>query len=150
MLAAALGLFAVPAPNAHAIHLFPASPTGDDPLGHTCDNTKLSPPAVAPNATVHVDGFFFVDTASLTSSTTVPVGGTVSWQWDLWHCHSITISGLPLSSTQGAELFPGQPQLVRPDGSNNSWNVQFLVAGDYSYLCVHHASVGMTGIIHVV
>jgi len=141
-----LGMVAFPVPPAHAIHLFPTLPDGTDPLGHTCGQTLSTAPA-APDAVVHVNGFFFNDSANLLSTTNITAGQSVTWTWDLWHCHSITFSDG--SGTLGGPNALNQPQLARPNGDANSFTLTFTTPGTYSYYCVHHASVGMVGTVVV-
>jgi plastocyanin len=155
LMSALLTMVALPAPPAHAFHLFPTSPDGTDPINHTCGTTLHSAPTTPPDALVHVNVFFFTtDPADATADppnvTHIPLGGTVQWKWDLWHCHSITWSTVgPLGTNGGAGFMPGPADLVRPSPGNDSWTVTFPTAGTFEYRCVHHAILGMTGTVIV-
>lgn len=143
--AAALAAVALPAAPAHAVHLFPLTPAFD-PLGHDCAK-KLTAPSAVTDAGVFVVGFSFIDARSLTSQTTISRGQTLTWSWLLDHCHSVTFSsGFGTAGTAGFQ--PAQPELVR-NGTGNAFSVKFTEPGVFSYLCVHHAGVGMTGTVTV-
>ena len=142
---------------AFAFHLFPLFP--GDPGGDCGAKLQKAPKKVSA-ATVHVDIFFFVDSSSRTSTTTIKAGRSVTWQWDLGHCHSVTATFVPKRAkeftTYGGK--PGGPlglppasqvQLVKPSGDRNTFTVKLTVPGTYQYQCVHHASVGMTGTVIV-
>ena len=135
-------------PGAAAVHLFPlfpGDPTGDCAAGLAAD------PGDA-DATVLVEGFFFLD-----SSVEIEVGQTVTWEW-IQYCHSVTSTSVP----GGAQAFTtfggdgsatgpveGQDELLKPEGDNATFSQTFTVPGTYEYICVHHASVGMTGTVVV-
>lgn len=134
------------APSASAVHLFPATP-GFDPLGHDCAQNLLDAPDTS-NAEVDVVGFNFVDGSSRTSTSTIEAGQTVTWTWLADHCHSVTFADD--RGTQGDEGFmPEQPQLVRVGDGGDSFTLTFDAPGTYEYQCVHHAAVGMTGVVEV-
>ena len=144
---AALSL--LPAP-ANAVHLFPLTPTSD-PLGHDCAKALTAAPASS-SADVQVVGFNFIDQASGASATTVTAGETVAWTWALDHCHSVTFEPGGPTGTSGSEGFmpEGQPELVRMNGDgNDTFTLTFPSPGEFSYVCVHHGSVGMTGTVTV-
>lgn len=143
--AAALALPLALGQPAHAVHLFPLTPVFD-PLGHDCAK-GLTPAPAGAAATVDVAGFSFVDRSSNSSATFVVAGESVAWTWLLDHCHSITFADG--RGTIGAAGFqPAQPELVRL-GSGDSFTFTFTSPGTYRYLCVHHAAVGMTGVVVV-
>lgn len=146
--AGALSLSLSAATPAHAVHLFPLTPIAD-PLGHDCAKDLTAPAVQSPAATVQVVGFSFLDEASLSSVSAVKKGQTVRFEWTADHCHSVTFVTGGIQGTYGAPGFmPAQPELVRI-GSGNSFSVTFANAGTYSYLCIHHSSVGMTGTVNV-
>jgi plastocyanin len=133
----------VPAAPASAVHLFPLTPNFD-PAGHDCaKNLVAAPPGSA--ATVSVSGFSFSDSSG-DSETSVVAGESITWRWDLDHCHSVTFDA-SLGGTKGAGGFqPPQPELVRLNGTGqDSFTLRFDKPGTFDYLCVHHASVGMRG-----
>ena len=129
---------------AGAIHLFPLAP--GDP-GGDCGAVLEADPDIAA-AHVGVAGWSFTDDASRGPVSQVKAGDSVTWRWDLPHCHSVTFASEDVPSTYRGELGGSEPQLVKPRGSGNTFTVRFDRPGSYEYFCVHHASVGMTG--HVI
>jgi plastocyanin len=88
------------------------------------------------------------------ATTTVKVGESVTWQWEVPYCHSIQSGRVPAGAapfgTDGGAgsatgLAKGEDSLVRPNGANDSFTVAFTVPGTYEYFCVHHKSIGMVG-----
>jgi plastocyanin len=147
LLSAFLGVvaFAVPAGAVHLFPLFPGDPGGD------CGATLSADPGREATH-VSVKGFFFTDEGTNSSTSQVHPGDSVTWRWDLPHCHSVTFKSQPagahVDSTDGKKPgnFDGsQPQLVKPNGPANTFTVKFDVPGTYDYYCVHHQSVGMMG-----
>jgi plastocyanin len=131
---------------AAAVHLFPATPAFD-PLGHDCAQSLVDAPEES-GAQVDVVGFSFVDGGSRTSTSTIDAGQTVSWTWLADHCHSVTFADG--RGTQGTDGFmPEQPELVRVGDGGDSFVLTFDMPGTYTYQCVHHATVGMTGVVEV-
>lgn len=146
---ALLGVLAVPAPPAHAVHLFPLTPVFD-PLGHDCAQNLQAAPETPSAGTALVVGFDFIDTASNSSITTIGAGEAVTWEWLADHCHSVTFFDRTIGGTAGEAGFePAQPELVRKKGEDDTFTLTFEEPGTYAYLCVHHASVGMTGTVEV-
>ena len=140
-IAVAVGALIVPA---GAIHLFPLAP--GDP-GGDC-GTTLQPDPGTSAGHVGVAHFSFMDHSSGDSTTTVTAGDSVTWVWEVPYCHSVTFSSGDIQGTDGKQPggFDGEePQLTRPEGSNNSFTATFKTPGTYDYSCIHHASVGMTG-----
>jgi plastocyanin len=65
---------------------------------------------------------------------TVPVGGTVTWQWNSGGVtHNVTFQD---GTTSG-------------DMSSGSFPRTFQAAGTFPYLCTIHGSLGMTGVVNV-
>ena len=68
------------------------------------------------------------------SAITVPVNGTVTWQWNSGGVeHNVTFQDGTTSGTKGSGSFPRQ----------------FSTAGTFPYLCTIHGSQGMTGTVTV-
>ena len=141
------------APSAFAPHLFPVVP--GDPTGDCA--AKMKPLRDAAGSHVVSEGFFFFDENSSSSTTTIRRGETVTWEF-LRFCHSVTSVSVPKKakafSTFGGKgsatgAVAGQDQLVKPDGENSTYAVRFKIPGTYTYECIHHAAVGMTGTIVV-
>lgn len=142
LLAAVIALLALAGP-ANAAHLFPLLPNFD-PAGHDCAKALSENPGNSARKPMIV-GTQFVDNKTLTSTTKITAGQSVTWMWTTDHCHSVTFS--PTMGTVGAPGFiPAQPELVRYGGKGKKTFTQsFPEAGTFNYFCVHHASIGMTG-----
>jgi plastocyanin len=132
------------APAAGAVHLFPL--VEGDPSD--CAAGLAEAPAVS-DAHVGVALFSFRDANSGTNVTEVARGQTVTWTWDLPHCHSVTSREFTTYGGPPGTDSPDQPQLVKPEGDRNSFSVTFDRPGTYQYGCVHHAEVGMRGTVIV-
>lgn len=148
-----LSSFALQSP-AFAPHLFPLAP--GDPTGDCAAKMKVAP--AGSQAHVTSEGFFFFDDASGSSTSTVGVGQSVTWEF-LRFCHSVTSVSVPKGAKKfstyggkGSATGPvmGQDQLVKPDGDRSTYTVKFKVPGTYQYECIHHAALGMTGTVRVV
>lgn len=140
-MALAVGALVVPA---GAIHLFPLAP--GDPFGD-CGST-LQPDPGNSAGHVGVGAFSFTDHSASGSTTQVKAGDSVTWVWEVPYCHSVTFQSNEVKSTDGGGPggFDGsEPQLTKPEGSNKTFTTKFDKPGTYDYVCVHHASVGMTG-----
>jgi plastocyanin len=153
VVAATIALGFAPVTQAAAIHLFPIVP--GDPGGDCAAKMRPDPGKAAAHVTS--EGFFFIDEASNSSTTTIKRGQSVTWEF-LRFCHSVTSVSVPKGakkfSTNGGKgsakgFAEGQDQLVKPDGTNSTYTVTFKVPGTYRYDCIHHASVGMTGTVVV-
>lgn len=145
LLLALLLALAVPA---GAIHLFPNVP--GDPGGDCGAALEADPGGSAKY--VSVAGFDFRDQSDGTSTSQVNAGQSVTWRWDLPHCHSVTFQSNEVQSTDGKQPggFEGdEPQLVKPEGNRNTFTVKFDKPGNYNYFCIHHQAVGMTGVVVV-
>lgn len=136
----AIGALIVPA---GAIHLFPLAP--GDP-GGDCGAT-LQPDPGGSAGHVGVEHFTFVDHSSGGSTSNVKAGDSVTWVWEQPYCHSVTFQAADVAGTEGGPPAGrgSEPQLTKPEGSNNTFTAKFDQAGTYDYSCVHHASVGMVG-----
>lgn len=91
-------------------------------------------------------------------TTTITAGQSVKWTWNSSHCHSVTgssssfNSGLiyPTAAPESPKVIPGFFEYpVLDDTPTLSYTRTFSTAGTYSYFCLHHASIGMTGTIVV-
>jgi uncharacterized cupredoxin-like copper-binding protein len=147
LLAVALAIGALIVP-AGAIHLFPLAP--GDP-GGDCGSTLQPDPGEAAGH-VGVGPFSFTDHGGGGSTTEVKAGDSVTWVWENPYCHSVTFQSNEVQSTDGGGPggFDGsEPQLTKPEGSNNTFTTKFDKPGTYDYSCVHHGSLGMTGQVMV-
>lgn len=138
---------------AGAVHLFPnfeGDPGGD------C-GTGLAPEPAERDASMVLEGFFFIDEADGDSTVEVESGSSVTWEW-IQYCHSVTSTSVPdgaepftTSGGPGSATGPpeGEDELLKPEGDNITFTHAFTVPGTYEFACVHHASVGMTGTVEV-
>lgn len=142
--AAIVGLAVLPAGAFHLFPLVPGDPGGD------CGQTLQADPGNGAGK-VTVEYFSFSDQGSGSSTSTVKVSDTVTWTWGNPYCHSVTFQSDAVPGTNGGPPAGrgGEPQLTRPDGDKNSFSVTFPTAGTYEYSCVHHANVGMVGMVVV-
>lgn len=111
------------------------------PSGEPCGG-HMVPPEPQLNATVQggTNACKWIDVDSLTSETTIKVGGTVKWE-EIAGCGSHTVISVGTPSFTNV--------MTLPDSRI------FTVVGDYKYICGIHggdavAKTGMWGIIHVV
>lgn len=133
----ALGL----ASPASGIHLFPL--VEGDP-GGSCGAGLAETPS-ASGAKVLVEYIYFKDQRTMSSTTEIKAGDSVTWVWGLPHCHSVTGASFGTFGGPPAGFNGKEPELVRPEGDKNSFTVTFNQPGEYPYSCIHHASLGMAG-----
>ena len=90
-------------------------------------------------------------------TTTIDVGESVTWTWNSSHCHSVTSGSLfnsgliyPTSPPESPKVVPGFFEYPVLDSTPTlSYTRTFMTTGTYTYFCMHHASIGMTGTIVV-
>lgn len=136
----------VAAPPVRANHLFPLFP--GDPLGD-CGQTLATPPPET-DATVTLSVAGFVDTETLSSTTVVEVGDSVTWQYLDDYCHTVTSTSGPRPFTTWGGHFGFEPELVRSNGPAETFTVTFDEPGTYTYVCLHHETLGVAGQIEVI
>jgi len=74
------------------------------------------------------------------SSVTVAPGTTVRWVADVSAGHTVT----PDNAAQ-----PGVWTAASIGSNGDTFDFTFNTAGDFSYHCVPHQALGMTGVVHV-
>ena len=147
-------------PTAQAIHFYRGTgggcsaadgPISDDPEGTT--------PNVA--ATVVVGHNTFSEgisglAAPAAVETHIKPGESITWTWNSSHCHSVTGTGwdsgfhYPTESPESQQVAPGVFDYPLLDGTPTlSYTRTFTEPGTYAYICVHHSSIGMNGVVVV-
>jgi plastocyanin len=105
------------------------------------------------------------DLATGAPVTVIEAGESVTWRWASLHCHSVTTSrGGGLGTTDptfdSGFRYPTQAGEVRvlPNffdypvpalEQDLTYTKTFATPGIYPYLCVHHAAIGMQGVVVV-
>lgn len=166
-------IFAAGMPTASAIHWYRSTDGGcsaadgeltDDPEG--TEQTVAETVILGHNT--FSEGISGFDAASLVApvETTISVGDSIRWTWNSAHCHSVTSDDFvdeeetvrafdsgyhypeePPESPQAVPGFFEYPQL--DDTPTLAYTRTFTEPGTYSYFCVHHASIGMRGVVIV-
>lgn len=101
----------------------------------------------------------FHDGETLAPVTFIEVGDTVTWTWNSEHCHSVTAmdgsfdSGFvyPAQEPDTPEVAPGLADYPVPtlEDTTLSYSHTFEEPGTYHYVCVHHGTIGMQGVVVV-
>ena len=111
----------------------------------TPESTATPEPTATPTPVAQVvevgagDGFAFAP-----ESVTIAVGDTVEWRW-VGSNHNVTADSVPAGSDWTGT--PGAPDRLFETGY--TYQHTFEVAGEYSYYCDPHQSVGMVGSVTV-
>lgn len=147
-------------PSAQAIHFYRGTgsgcsaadgPTTDDPEGTTQNVT----------ATVVVGHNTFSEGVSGLAAPTgvetrIKAGDSITWTWNSSHCHSVTGQGwdsgfhYPTEAPESQQVAPGAFDYPLLDETPTlSYTRTFTTPGTFAYSCVHHASIGMTGVVIV-
>jgi plastocyanin len=98
------------------------------------------------------------------SETRIRAGEAITWTWNSAHCHSVTSSATnpdysptwnsgfhyPTTAPEGPQVAPGVFDYPLLDETPTlSYTRTFTAPGVYAYFCVHHASIGMRGVVVV-
>ncbi|HVE94202.1 MAG TPA: plastocyanin/azurin family copper-binding protein [Acidimicrobiales bacterium] len=149
--AAVVGLLGTVVPSAGAVHFYRGTGQGcsaaDGALGA----------AVTPAATVMLGHNTYHDPATgFLPVTVINAGEAVQWTWNSAHCHSVNGSGFasgfhyPASTPTTPAVAPGALHYPVPEVAPTlSYTRTFPTAGTFQYSCVHHAAIGMAGIVVV-
>lgn len=141
---------------AHAVHWYRGPGGGCTPsAGETTDRTEPNGPVAA---TVRMEHNLFRDVASGGPVTRIAVGQAVRFTWNSEHCHSADAvdrsfaSGFhyPQATPTSPQVLPGlfeYPALT--DAPTLAFTHTFTVPGTFRYACVHHAAIGMNGVVIV-
>jgi plastocyanin len=141
--------------NAHAIHFYRNTGGGCSEADGELTDAGAQNGAVT--ATVKLLHNLFQDSDSGTSETHIKAGEAVRWTWNSSHCHSVQSESAFNSGFHWPKTPPESPQVVPgffeyplfDDTPTLSYVHTFTTPGTYSYFCVHHASIGMTGTVVV-
>ena len=173
LLGATLATFvAAGLPSAHAIHFYRSTDGGCSAAnGALTDDPTETVPNVT--ATVVLGHNTFTEGALGTgvsvrsllgpTRTRIKAGESITWTWNSSHCHSVTsydfVGDTPLFNSgfhyptippESPRVVPGFFEYPILDKTPTlSFTHTFPTAGSYGYYCVHHASIGMTGIVLV-
>src|SRR4029077_561676 len=122
---------------AHSIRIF-------DQNGQPAVSSVPSAPSTIVDVTVAPAGSFVFDP----STVNIPVGDTVRWTWQ-GSGHSVT-SGPPCAAD--SQYCSPNDMNCLPGSLSNQGTVYthtFANAGTYSYHCLSHCLIGMTGVVNV-
>lgn len=147
-------------PSAQAIHFYRGTGSGctaadgsisDDPQG-TTQNVAATVVVGHNTFSTGVSGL----AAPTGVETRIKVGESVTWTWNSSHCHSVTGSGwnsgfhYPTQAPESQQVAPGVFDYpVLDDSPTLSYTRTFTTPGTFAYLCVHHSSIGMKGVVIV-
>lgn len=169
--AMAVGTILGASPAAQAIHWYRGSGGGCTPAdGALTDDPEGTEPNVAATVVLGhnvfaegVSGFGVTELAEA-PEVTVKVGESVRWTWNSAHCHSVTSrargqgsaplfdSGFHYPTTPPDSPNVSDQALAYPlldEDPSLSYTRTFTTPGTYEYYCVHHASIGMVGVVTV-
>ena len=157
---------------AHAIHWYRSTDGGCAPAdGALTDD----PPETIPNVTATVvlghntfeEGLlgtgFSVEALLAPFETRIRAGESITWTWNSAHCHSVTstdqVAGSPVFDSgflypttppESPRVAPGLFEYPLLDETPTlSYTHTFTTPGAFDYFCVHHASIGMNGVVIV-
>ncbi len=150
-------LIMVSASPAGAVHFYRGPDAGCTPaegsLGDPLDD------GVEADAEVMMLHNTFNDAASGAPLTVIQAGESIRWTWNSEHCHSVTAaeeafdSGFhyPAPTPDTPEAVPGLFHYPVPTFEETSltYTRTFAEPGAYLYSCVHHAAIGMVGVVVV-
>ena len=146
--AAVIGMLAGFVPAASASHLYRGAGGGCTPA------TGATGEAVSPAATVMLGHYSYHDLGTaLLPVTVISVGDAVQWTWNSAHCHSVTgpafDSGFHYPTTAPTTPLVNNAYYVPEIAPTLSWTQTFDTPGTFQYSCVHHAGLGMRGVVVV-
>jgi len=159
-------------PSAHAFHFYRSTDGGCAPADGTLTD---DPPETIQDVTATVvlghnvfgEGLagtgFSVETLLTPTETRIRAGESITWTWNSAHCHSVTAtdqtagepifdSGFlyPITPPESLQVLPGVFEYPLLDETPTlSYTHTFTTSGTFNYFCVHHASIGMNGVVIV-
>jgi plastocyanin len=159
-------------PSAHAFHFYRSTDGGCAPADGTLSD---DPPETIQDVTATVvlghnvfgEGLagtgFSVETLLAPTETHIRAGESITWTWNSAHCHSVTatdqVAGAPIFDSgflypitppESPRVAPGLFEYPLLDETPTlSYTHTFATPGTYDYFCVHHASIGMNGVVIV-
>jgi plastocyanin len=167
-------ILAASLPSAHAIHFYRSTDGGCS----AADGALTDDPVdTIPNVTATVvmghntfspglagTGFSVESLLGTPTETVIKAGESITWTWNSSHCHSVTsedvVSGdtrvfdsgfhYPTTPPESPRVLPGFFEYPLLDNTPTlSFTHTFATPGTYPYFCVHHASIGMNGVVVV-
>lgn len=153
VVAALLGAL-VTAPFAEAIHFYRGPGGGCLPAsGELTDDDAPSGPVAA---TVVLGHNSYHDSSSALPVTRIRVGESVRWTWNSAHCHSVSGSGIQSGFYYPTQA-PSSPRVVAgffdypvlETSPTLAFTHTFNAPGRFTYACIHHAPIGMQGVVIV-
>jgi len=154
-------------PPAHAIHWYRSTDGGCSAAdGALTDDPVETIPNVTATVVLGHNTFseglagtgFSVESLSAATETRIKAGESIVWTWNSAHCHSVTSNDLlfdsgyhyPTTPPESPQVVPGffEYPLLDPTPTL-SYTHTFATPGTYNYFCVHHASIGMNGVVIV-
>lgn len=148
-----LGLGSLPA---QAIHFYRGPGGGCTPAtGELTDDP--TPPSGPVAATVKMLHNSYHDDETGGPVTFIEPGQAVRFTWNSAHCHSADSAGTfasgfhyPTTAPTSAQALPGVFDYPIPEETATlAFTHTFPTAGTFTYSCVHHAAIGMTGVVVV-
>lgn len=154
-------------PPAHAIHFYRSTDGGCAPAdGPTTDDPVDTVPNVTATVVVGHNVFgegiagtgFDVQTLLTPPEVHIKAGESITWTWNSAHCHSVTGSDssfdsgfiYPVTPPESLRAVPGFFEYpLLDDTPTLSYTHTFTTPGTFDYFCVHHASIGMNGVVVV-
>lgn len=98
----------------------------------------------------------FADAATGTPISRIAAGEALTWTWNSAHCHSVQADSFysgyhyPATEPSSLALAPGVFHYpVLEEAPSLSFTVTFDAPGIYTYICEHHAAIGMVGVVVV-
>ena len=154
MLLAMLGLAVLTASPAGAVHFYRGPGSGCTPAEGEIRAEGDTGEVAAEVLMLHNT---FNDAETLLPVTEIQVGDAVRWTWNSEHCHSVTASEFdsgyhyPAPEPGTPAGVPGLFDYPAPEMEDTSlaYTLTFDEPGTYTYSCVHHAAIGMTGVVVV-
>jgi plastocyanin len=157
-------------PPAHAIHWYRSTDGGcsaadgvltDDPV-ETIPNVTATVVLGHNTFSEGISGFS-AESLLAPTETRIKAGESITWTWNSAHCHSVTSTDSYSGTTTFDSGFhypttPPESQQVAPglfeyplldDTPTLSFTHTFATPGIFDYFCVHHASIGMNGVVIV-
>ena len=166
-------LIAAAMPSANAIHFYRSTDGGcapadgsvtDDPID-TIPNVTAIVPLGHNTFSLGLAGTgLSVESLLNPTETHIKAGESITWTWNSSHCHSVTSVAYSTGTTplfESGFLYPETPPetpRVAPglfeyplldETPTLAYTHTFPTPGTFEYFCVHHASIGMNGVVIV-
>ena len=154
LLAAMVSLAVLTASPAGAVHFYRGPGSGCTPAAGEIRAEGDQAPVGAEVLMLHNT---FNDSSNLSPVTVVKAGQAVRWTWNSEHCHSVTAAAFksgyhypaPEPSTPKAVAGLFDHPVPELEDTSLAYTYTFTEPGTFVYSCVHHATIGMTGVVVV-